>query len=390
MFGIYIHIPFCIQRCHYCDFATYAKDQIAPNTDYVDHLIQEARMRRSLIPYKKVDSVYFGGGTPSLLPAEEIGRILSALQDLDFEFTNNCEITLEVNPATLDSQKSKLLKSFGVNRLSVGSQTFDDELLKACNREHNSEQTLQTLSLIADDFDNYSLDLLFSLPKQNMPGLAKDLEVVKKVSPPHVSAYCLTLPNKHPMNEGRCSEEEQIEMFDVIKMELKSLGLDRYEISNFSRPGRASVHNSIYWTDHSYWGLGLSAHSYLNKPDWGHRFWNPSSYETYLSMVKALKDASSIVESYPKGSWEKLSREASLTDFCHTHLRLQSGLQRNSLRQKFGATDGEEVERRARDLEQEGLLIDSGQGWSLTERGVLLSNRVFAKLLFSSDAIDRG
>ncbi len=386
--GIYIHIPFCLQRCTYCDFATYSKDQIQANQNYVDTLLLEAENRRNLFSQKKIQTIYFGGGTPSLLEPAQIEQIISCFRKLDFTFEEDIEITLEVNPATLNPQKCLGLRQAGVNRLSVGCQSFNDEFLKACHREHNSEDSLNTLSLIQKHFDNYSLDLLFSLPEQNLAHLAADLKIIAQISPPHVSAYCLTVPAKHPMNKGRASEEVQVEMFNLVHSELLGAGLLQYEISNYSKPGLESRHNNLYWTDQSYWGLGLSAHSYQRNPSWGCRFWNPSTYEKYMEQVAQLKPCS-LEESFPSSQIERLSFHESLTDFCHTHLRLMTGLNKTSLRQKFGDYAFLLVENRLSSLVKKNLLKKTQGTWTLTPEGILLSNLVFSELLLTQSDIDK-
>ena len=204
--GLYIHIPFCIQRCHYCDFVTYSRNQIKANQNYVDHLILEVKKERNLFNQDQLKTIYFGGGTPSLLSGGQIHQIITEIKKTGFKFEDNIEITLEVNPKTLDRQKCSEIKSAGVNRISLGCQTFNDRHLKICHREHNSQETLKTIDLIKQHFKNYSLDLLFSLPGQSLSQLQQDLKVLEELSAPHISAYCLTLREGHPMNQGRCPE----------------------------------------------------------------------------------------------------------------------------------------------------------------------------------------
>lgn len=387
--GAYVHIPFCIQRCHYCDFATYAKDQIAPNSDYVDAVCQEISLRRPLFSEKSLQTIYFGGGTPSLLAPKEIEKIILCFEENDFVFDDDIEITLEVNPATLTASKSRDFKQAGINRISLGCQSFNDDYLKACNREHSAQDTRDTIELIKKDFHNFSLDLLFSLPKQGLKNLEEDLKEILTFAPPHVSAYCLTLVEKHPMNVGRCSEEEQVEMFELITSYLSMLKLERYELSNFSKVGFESRHNNLYWTDRNYWGVGLSAHSYRKEPHWGYRFWNASTYSTYLDQVKALRKEDQIESSFPKQQFEKLQIHESLSDYCHTFLRMSSGLKKQTLRQKFGDNTEAIVSNRLTQFQPSGLIEEDPIGWKLTEKGFLLSNQVFKELIFSSEDIDK-
>lgn len=386
--GCYVHIPFCIQRCRYCDFATYSLDQIKPNDEYVDLLIREISLRKDIFPQKTLSTIYFGGGTPSLLDASQIDRIIEGYIQNGFGFADNIEITIGVNPATLTNQKIKQYKKSGVNRISIGCQTFNDSYLKNCNREHTASDTLATIELVKANFNNYSLDLLFSLPEQDIVELQKDLNTMVSIDPPHISGYCLTLPDHHPMNSNRCSDSEQLEMFDLIKTTFKNSGLERYEISNFAKPGYQSIHNNIYWKDLDYWGVGLSAHSYLGSSQWGQRFWNPKSYKAYVDQVSSLKKSNRVEASFLGGHRETLAKHESLTDYCHTHLRLRDGIDENSLRQKFGTPTLLKVRSRMEKLISNRLVDPTEQGWTLSESGVFVSNQVFAELLFSSSDID--
>ncbi len=389
LFGAYVHIPFCIQRCHYCDFATYAKDQISPNDEYVEAVCKEIEMRRSFYQETHLDTIYFGGGTPSLLSPMQLGRIIDTYKKVGFTVDAKTEITIEVNPATLDPEKCRGLRDVGFNRVSIGCQSFHDPYLKACNREHTAEQTRSTIQLVKQHFNNFSLDLLFSLPKQGLSQLAKDLDEITGFQPPHVSAYCLTLPPKHPMNQGRGSEDEQVEMFEMVIQKLAESDLQRYELSNFSQPGFESTHNNLYWTDQNYWGVGLSAHSYRRQPQFGYRFWNPRSYSVYMEQMESLQVASDIT-TLPKEQRESLLLHESLTDFCHTHLRLARGLDLQSVRQKFGDWAPDLVLKKLADSQDRGWVASkSPTELHLTDQGFLLSNRVFEELLISSDDIDK-
>lgn len=381
--GVYVHIPFCIQRCHYCDFATYAKHERAPNDEYVEQLCREIEIRKHLFTERTLQTIYFGGGTPSLLEPQQIETIITKLQKEGFQFTNDIEITLEVNPATLTEDKCKALTKIGVNRVSVGCQSFDDELLKACNREHNADETRKTLNLVQKYFENYSLDLLFSLPKQGLSLLESDIQEMIQWNPPHISAYCLTLPEKHPMNQGRVDDDGQIEMFERVISHFQSIDLNRYELSNFAKPGFESRHNTLYWTDKSYWGVGLSAHSYKNTPSWGYRFWNASSYDRYMSDINELTHAEEVEDSFKKGQYEKLSKGESFTDFCHTHLRMASGLHMQSVRQKYGDSAAKKLIESLHPLLKNRLIDETTTGFALTDQGFLVSNQVFQRLLLT-------
>lgn len=383
-FGIYVHIPYCIQRCTYCDFATYEQSQIFSSDIYVELLVQEIRQKHNAFQPRVLDTLYFGGGTPSLLPSQHIVTIIEELAKHGFSIGPQTEVTIEINPATVDKNKLKHYIENGINRFSVGAQTFDNALLKMVRREHNAQQTLETLELLSSHNLNYTFDILFGLPRQTIQGLKHDLSIVSQFSPSHISAYCLTVPENHPLSKGRPPENEQLEMFDLIRDHLHAMGIMRYEISNFARPGFESRHNMLYWNyGDEYWGLGLSAHSYSAELDWGARYWNVSNINSYREFIEKNKNlkATSPLDFLPEDQFEKLEQHQALTDFCHISLRLTQGLSKMKLRQVFAETHLE-VEKKLQELSEKKLLRFDNEHWALTESGVLVSNQVFSELTF--------
>ncbi|MCB0361182.1 MAG: radical SAM family heme chaperone HemW, partial [Bdellovibrionales bacterium] len=333
-FGVYVHIPYCLQRCRYCDFTTFEFTEIMPPEEYLEILLQEIRAGSNLFPPTPLSSLYFGGGTPSLIPTEHILSIIHELANWGFPISNQTEVTIEINPATIDEGKIERYLSAGINRFSVGAQTFEDKLLQLCGRRHSAEDTRQTLNILSRRHLNFSFDLLFALPTQTLDQLKHDLEEVLFFDPPHLSAYCLTIPQGHPMSYGRPPEGVQIEMFDEIEQSLKKIALQKYEISNFSQPGKESRHNLLYWKDKPYWGIGLSAHSYLPRVGNGLRFWNSKQLSTYQSQIREnhLKRG---IDQIPQDQKEYLEIHESLTDFCHTSLRIKDGLSCGALKAKY-------------------------------------------------------
>jgi oxygen-independent coproporphyrinogen-3 oxidase len=286
-FGIYIHIPYCLQICSYCDFAKYEVGKIPDQDHYTQLLLTEIRQKHHLVPKTSLTSIYFGGGTPSLLTEKQFELILSEInQHFSSAAEVTPEITIEINPGNIDEVKLVKLLELGVNRFSVGSQTFDDKLLKDIGRKHSSKETADTLKLLNKYNVNFTMDLLFALPKQTLENLKKDIEESLKFSPKHVSTYYLNVPDKHDLSKNRPTDDIQVKMFELIETTLENHSLHRYEISNYAKPGFESKHNLLYWTDRPYWGIGLSSHSFLEqeKTDWGMRFWNPKSYEGYENM----------------------------------------------------------------------------------------------------------
>jgi oxygen-independent coproporphyrinogen-3 oxidase len=388
-FGIYVHVPYCLQRCTYCDFATYVHDQIMPPSQYFALVAQEIQTRSQSIQAvcgKTLDTVYFGGGTPSLVSADLVVGVLANLRAQGFELAKDCEITLEINPATVDPYKMDQYQAAGFNRFSVGAQTFDDALLKSVHREHNAMQTRETLKLLQARNVNYSFDLLFSLPGQSLEILTQDLQEVLDFRPHHVSPYCLTVPEGHVLSARRPPEDQQVEMFEVIHGTLTKAGYDRYEISNYARDGFESRHNNLYWKDDSYWGLGLSAHSFAQPQ--GLRFWNPSTIGSYAEQIsRNFEDPQSL----PPAQFELLETHQSLTDFCHTSLRLRRGLSHVALQRKFGEKISSLCLPILAQLVEDGLIESLAPNddriWRLTERGVLVSNQVFGALTFLANEL---
>lgn len=379
--SVYVHIPYCLQRCRYCDFTTFEQSEILPPEQYVGWVLQEIRARRQLWPHSEISTLYFGGGTPSLVAAELIVAIVDELEKAGFRFAPNAERTIEINPATISEEKLNIYLKAGINRFSVGAQTFDDSLLKICGRKHSAEDTRETLKLLRNYKLNYSFDLLFALPGQSKEGLIKDLDEVAEFQPPHLSAYCLTVPESHPMSLGRPPEDDQVEMFALIESRLGEIGLKKYEISNFAKPGFESRHNLAYWRDTDYWGLGLSSHSYSRfGSSQGLRFWNPKSLTDYGKQVEV--QGASFPEVLPFEQFEALELHEALTDFSHMFLRTMSGLPEDALRKRFSAETVAHVLPRLRTLEKRKLLTHDGGGWTLTQDGQLISNKVFEELTF--------
>ena len=290
-------------------------------------------------------------------------------------------MTIEINPATVDERKLEHYMKNGINRMSVGAQTFNDSLLQMCGRRHSAQDTINTLQLLKHHGLNYSFDLLFALPGQTLAQVAADVDQALGFSPSHLSAYCLTVPESHPMATGRAPEDEQVAMFDEIIDRLATAGLRRYEISNFARPNFESKHNQAYWSDQEFWGLGLSAHSYLKSGAFGRRFWNSKEFKFYEAQLELP------LEQWPKEQEEALQEHEALTDFCHMFLRTAEGFKISDLRAKFGPQNP--VEPRLKGLIKKGWLLDSKESVHLSRQGQLLSNLVFAELTFLADDLTK-
>lgn len=356
-----------------------------PPAAYTELLLEEIRQKESSLPKGALATLYFGGGTPSLVPAENIVAIIQELAKHGLPISNKTEVTIEINPATIDPKKMEIYLKNGINRFSVGAQTFDNAKLKLVGREHNATQTRETLGLLKSFGVNYSFDILFALPHQTLDELSRDLDEVLQFEPSHVSPYCLTVPKEHLLSKNRPPEEEQVTMFDLISQRLKEMGYHRYEISNYAKPGFESRHNSLYWDDVEYGGLGLSSHAYSKAQEWGLRYWNTSSLPSYEKQIREHqgKKWKNVFEYLPKDQYEILEKHQSLTDFCHISLRKSEGLSISRLNKKFGTSITEKLLPLLKGQEKLGFLSEQKQGfWSLTEAGLLVSNEVFAQLTF--------
>lgn len=385
-FGVYVHIPYCLQICRYCDFTKYRIDKIMPPARYVDLLRREIRDRAPDIPVREIDTVYFGGGTPSLFEPSLILSVLDELANAGFRIRPEAEFTIEIDPTTVDEAKLEAYLKIGLNRFSVGAQTFHANLLEMAGRKHTPADTVEMLKMLRKNSLNYSFDLLFGLPTQTLEEVRSDVLRALEFEPPHLSAYNLTVPESHPMARGRAPDDEQVEMIRLIEDELSHAGVLRYEISNFARSGYESRHNLLYWTDQPYWGLGVAAHSYLpHVGPWGLRFWNAPSlnlYENEINSTKLPPDGFQFARDLPASQTEKLALHQALTDFCHISLRLESGLKINALRLKFAEDVIAELQPRLDEMVAHGLLRAMSDGWTLTPRGREISNLVYEKLTF--------
>lgn len=317
MAGLYIHIPFCKQACIYCDFhfSTLQKDRAAMSKA----IIAEAALRKNYLQGHALDSLYFGGGTPSVLPLEDIHALIEAIDDL-FGIKEGAEICLEANPDDLSEDYLKGLAASPVNRLSIGIQSFKAEHLEFMNRAHSAEEAKHCLQLLPDyGFDNYSIDLIYGLPNQSNKDWEWQLEHLKTFQVPHFSAYALTVESKtklaHLEAKGKLKVEEEraAEHFKILQDFAKREGFEHYELSNFAKPGCRAIHNGNYWEGKPYLGLGPAAHSFNGRQ----RSWNVSNNALYLKAIEAGKLAF---------DQEELSERDQFNEMIMTRLRLLDGI----------------------------------------------------------------
>jgi len=379
--GVYIHIPFCRSRCSYCDFATGMYQSEIAET-YVDALCSEIHDWREIDKPATVDTIYFGGGTPSLLSTKQIKRSLGAVKDR-FEIIDAPEISLEINPGDggVDPESRRATmrawRSLGINRASFGAQTFDDRELKLLGRTHDSADVRKTFALLRDArFANINLDLIAGLPGQTMAGWKRNLDDALKLRPEHLSLYLLDVHEGTPLadqiNRGmrpKPDDDLAAEMYATMIDQMCAAGYEHYEISNFCLPGFESRHNTKYWVGSPYYGFGNSAHSY----DGGRRRWaNERDAAKYVEMI-ARRD-SAIVDR------TMLSDEETRSESIFLGLRLMRGIDLQAYESRFGKNLREEYNGELDRLRTAGLIEIEGELLKLTTRGALLSNEVFAAL----------
>ena len=379
--GVYIHIPFCRSRCSYCDFATgMYEGRLADR--YVNSLIREIAEWSEVDGPAEVDTIYFGGGTPSLLAPLQIERILKAVHDR-FQVIDGVEVTLELNPgdggasAVARQETMSEFRRLGVNRASFGAQTFDDRELKQLGRTHSAADIPKTFQqLRAAGFENISFDLIAGLPNQTLSGWQRNLDEAVKLRPDHLSLYLLDVHEGTPLADQirsgmRPQPDDDLagEMYQLMLDEVSAAGYEHYEISNFCRPGSASRHNTKYWDGAAYYGFGCSAHSY----DGSRRRWaNERGVAKYVELTE--QGQSPIVER------TDLSEEDARSESIFLGLRLMRGLNLDEYRSRFGS---DLQDRYAADLDRlvDAGLIEIDEGlMRLTKRGALMSNEVFAAL----------
>jgi oxygen-independent coproporphyrinogen-3 oxidase len=366
MAGIYIHIPFCRQKCYYCDFYK------TVNTNQTDHFLsafkKEAALRKDYISEEKVNTIYFGGGTPSVLTGEQLSFIMKILKN-SFQVTPNAEITFEANPDDLNKEYLVLLKNLGINRLSIGIQSFQNEHLKKMNRRHNAEQAIRSIENAATaGFSNLSADLIYGLPGLTTEEWKSSLQQMFRLPVVHLSAYHLTYHQGTPfytwLKKGTLKElpeDESIEQFNFLIDEAEKAGFEQYEISNFARNGLYSKHNSAYWTGEKYLGLGPSAHSFNGDS----RRWNVAPVESY---IRGMENNTSWFEE------EHLSEKDKFNEYILTRIRTKWGISVHEIEERFGLKYAGMVEKEAAKYLQSKKMKETHGIFTLTRKGLFVSD----------------
>lgn len=385
--GIYIHIPFCVKKCPYCDFTSLTPETL-PEDRYIKALIREMEVRKAEVEEEvNVETVYSGGGTPSLLSPDSVKNLLIAISK---EFTlKEPEITIEANPGTVDLDKLKGYRDAGVNRLSIGIQSLNDRLLSVLGRIHNRKEALNAYeSARSAGFENIGIDLIHSVPGESLSDWEGDLKEAISLRPEHISAYNLTVEEEthffHQQEKGFLGlprEEEQVAMFLETERILGDAGYEHYEVSNYALPGFRSRHNQIYWKGGEYLGLGVSAHSYISgrwsvvrgQANCGRRAANTSNLEEYFRLIKEKGNA--ITEE------EILPRKKAMGEAVFLGLRMMEGIDLSYFKDRFGIGIDAAYPDAVKDLMGDGLLESGGGHLRLTKKGILFLNDVSVRFV---------
>ena len=383
--SIYIHIPFCVRKCLYCDFLSFPASEQKEN--YVNQLIKEIKKQAILYKNHSVISVFIGGGTPSLLAAGQISTIMETIY-ANYQVSDSAELSMEMNPGTVTQAKLREYITCGINRISIGLQSANNEELVRIGRIHNYETFLDTYHMArAAGFRNINIDLMSALPGQSLESYQDTLERVVALEPEHISAYSLILEEGTPLYEHRDSytfpsEDEDREMYLLTGRYLAEHGYHRYEISNYAREGYECRHNKVYWQRGDYVGFGLGAASMVEDCRWS----NPSEwqeYDTYVQQVPVQRHNKSVLPVNPVcPKQQKLSVPEQMEEFMFLGLRMMCGIEKDAFSRKFGQQIEEIYGPILQNLEKKGLLEqDQNRVW-LTERGIDISNYVMARFFF--------
>jgi len=370
--GLYIHIPFCYKKCLYCDFNSYANKDIYEEP-YIEALLKELNYYINQGKYT-FKTVFIGGGTPTIINPENIERIIKAIEK---NIEKDAEITIECNPGTVDEKKALLYKTVGINRISIGLQAWQDELLNIIGRMHDRKGFIESLNIFRKHgFDNINVDLMFSLPKQTLQMWEESLNNVCSLGVEHVSCYSLIVEEGTTIYQlirsGQLSipdDETDREMYRMAKEILETYGLKQYEISNYSREGFQCIHNLIYWNNEEYIGAGAGSHSKIDRV----RYWNYRSIEEYIARLKNNE--------LPVEDSENISTEEGLWETIMLGLRLNTGLFIPDINEKYSINFMEKYGDVLFKLNRYELIQISGDRIYLTDKGRDLSNTVFVEFM---------
>lgn len=371
----YLHIPFCEHICYYCDFnKVFIEGQ--PVDEYIDMLIREMSFLKEEVSAHPLSTMYIGGGTPTSLSAKQLEKLMIGIHE-QLPLASGVEFTVEANPGDLTADKIAVLKNYGVNRLSMGVQSFDDRLLKKIGRKHTASDVFDTMRLLEKSgLNNVSIDLIYALPGQSLESFHDSLDKALSLDLPHYSLYSLILENQtvfyNLARQGRLhlpDEDEEGDMFDLAASFMEAHGRKQYEVSNFAIPGKESQHNLVYWNNEEYYGLGAGASGYLD----GVRYRNFGPIQQYMQPLKEQKR--------PIRDEEILTEQARMEEELFLGLRKREGVSYALFYEKFKQSLDEVFGNVIEELVAEKLLVKDTQHIALTRRGLALGNNVFQRFL---------
>ncbi|MEK9602835.1 MAG: radical SAM family heme chaperone HemW [Flavobacteriaceae bacterium] len=371
MAGIYFHFPFCRQACHYCNF--HFSTQLKHQEDMLDAFKKELLLRNEELPHH-LESIYFGGGSPSLLPAQSIGHLIEFIGK-QTKIQDNTEITIEVNPDDVTIEYLNELKSVGINRLSLGIQSLYDSELKLMNRVHNSEQGTKAIEWTAHLFNNFSIDLIYGIPSSDLSTWNFNLNRILSFEPPHLSCYALTVEPKTVLDHQVINKKIELldeefvkSQYDLLIETMEDAMFENYEFSNFSKPGYNSINNINYWMGKAYVGIGPAAHSYDGKRK---RSWNPSNNIKYLKSIQ--RDTLPSIH-------EQLSANESFNEYLMTGLRTSWGVSLKKINQLFGDHYSDYLEQQAENHIIDQRLYWDGNALKVTKAAKFLTDGIASDL----------
>jgi oxygen-independent coproporphyrinogen-3 oxidase len=377
MAGIYIHIPFCKKICSYCDFYRI----ISPEdySSFIEALLTEAEMRKNYLSDEAVSTIYFGGGTPSVLSLNEIRKILDRLSDL-FVIDKNCEVTIELNPDDLNKTYLKGLKQLKINRISIGIQSWQDKDLILLNRRHNSAQAEKALEAAIDvGFENITVDLIYGIPGMSLSEWESNLDKTFSFGIQHLSAYHLTIEPGTVFGKMKekgllteIEDEESISQFNILIEKAEKAGFIHYEISNFGKEGYFSRHNTNYWKQINYLGLGPSAHSFNNYS----RQWNVKNVNNYIKSIKNHK---------PYFEGEELTVKTRFNEYIMTSLRTMWGIDLDFVETTFEKEGYDYIINMSGKFKEYGLMKQVNKNLVLTNQGKMISDNIISEFMMTGD-----
>jgi putative oxygen-independent coproporphyrinogen III oxidase len=373
MAGIYVHIPYCKKRCSYCDF--HSSTDVPDETTYLSLLKKELDSVHTFLSDKIIGTIYFGGGTPSVFNPDFFKRFVEIIKEY-YSVENNAEITIEVNPDDMDIKKAFGYRRAGINRISIGIQSFDDAMLTFFNRRHTAKQAIQSVHRAKKaGFDNISIDLIYGIPGQRLETWITTLKKAFELPICHLSAYHLTIEKQTPLykqlQQGQITlpnEDVSYQYYNALVEESAKHGFEHYEISNFCRKNAYSAHNSSYWKGIQYLGLGPSAHSYNGT----NRRWNISDNKAYQERI---------CEGIGCYEEETLTEKEKFIEYLITRLRTKWGMDYSDIKSQFGLVQNNEVLKRIEKWKAEGFAEVTGAGVRLTEKGFFISDRIIGELI---------